>query len=299
MARQGLDLMDNRQGIQALKAYFAKRDDVVMAFLFGSQAKGYARSGSDWDIGVYFKPSLPHKLELEEDQDYPAEHEIWGAVEKIVHAEVDLVVLNRAPASITDIAMRGIPLVINDQTLWLEFLLRVTSEAIDFRKTAREYAEVYWRSSSLSETDRYTLDRRLVFLDGELNLLKEYHALDWTQYQQDNKTRRIVERAIENIMNAIIDISKTLLASEKREIPQTYRDIVRLAGTLPGAEQEVADRLSLWVDLRNILAHEYLDYRWKEIQGFLQESGVYVKKFIDAAKKFLEETPSASIKMAE
>ncbi|MBI3442151.1 MAG: DUF86 domain-containing protein [Candidatus Sungbacteria bacterium] len=284
-----LFVMDNSQNIQALKEYFTRRDDVVMAFLFGSQAKRYARATSDWDIGLYFKPSLPHKLELEEDRDYPAEHEVWGAVEKIVHAEVDLVVLNRAPATIVDTAMRGVPLVMKDQKLWLEFLLRVTSEAIDFRKTAREYADVYWRSSSLSEGDRYTLNRRLVFLDGELNLLREYRTLNWTGYQEDNKTRRVVERAIENIMNAIIDISKTLLASEKREIPQTYRDIVRLAGTIPGAQQEVADRLSLWVDLRNILAHEYLDYRWKEIRGFLQESEPYIEKFIDAVKKFLEE----------
>ncbi|MBI3442814.1 MAG: nucleotidyltransferase domain-containing protein [Candidatus Sungbacteria bacterium] len=114
-----------------------------MAFLFGSQAKGYARVTSDWDIGVYFNPSSPHKLELEEDRDYPAEHEIWGAVEKIVHAEVDLLVLNRAPASVADTAIRGVPLAVKDTRLWLEFLLRVTSEAIDFRKTAREYAEVY------------------------------------------------------------------------------------------------------------------------------------------------------------
>ncbi|MBI3442992.1 MAG: nucleotidyltransferase domain-containing protein [Candidatus Sungbacteria bacterium] len=39
--------------INKLREYFEGRDDVVMAFLFGSQAKGYARPESDWDIGVF------------------------------------------------------------------------------------------------------------------------------------------------------------------------------------------------------------------------------------------------------
>lgn len=38
--------MDNSQGIQALKEYFAKRDD--------GEGRTYAHS--DWDIAVYFKP---------------------------------------------------------------------------------------------------------------------------------------------------------------------------------------------------------------------------------------------------
>lgn len=64
--------------------------------------------------------------------------------------------------------------------------------------------------------------------------------------------------------------------------------MVRLAGTIPGADQEVTDRLASWADLRNILAHEYLDYRWKEIQKFLQESESPIRAFIDAAKTFVE-----------
>jgi len=42
--------------IKQLKAYFKNRPDVVMAFLFGSQAQDRERSASDWDIAVYFKP---------------------------------------------------------------------------------------------------------------------------------------------------------------------------------------------------------------------------------------------------
>lgn len=58
-------MYNDDQTIQALKEYFTKRDDVVMAFLFGSRAKGYARITSDWDIAIYFKPLSSHNLEFE------------------------------------------------------------------------------------------------------------------------------------------------------------------------------------------------------------------------------------------
>lgn len=284
-------MTEREQKIQKLKEYFEKRDDVAMAFLFGSQAKRRVHTESDWDIAVYFTP--PKAVPLEYDntgRDYPEENRVWGELTEILETDgVDLVVLNRASAAIADTAVRGMPLAVKDRTLWIEFFLRISSAAIDFRKTAREYADVYWRSKSLTEEDRYALQRRLIFLDAELNVLQEYRGLAWIQYQQDHRTRRIVERTIENIMNAVIDSSKLLLASAKKPVPQTYREIVRLVGILPGFDHAITDRLASWAELRNILAHEYLDYRWEEIGEFLRESGARIQQFVDAAKKFMEE----------
>ena len=48
--------MTVHSSIKKLKTYFKNRDDVLMAFLFGSRAKGISAKRSDWDIGVYLKP---------------------------------------------------------------------------------------------------------------------------------------------------------------------------------------------------------------------------------------------------
>lgn len=40
--------------IKKLKTYFARQDDVAVAYLFGSVARGHARSTSDVDIGIVF-----------------------------------------------------------------------------------------------------------------------------------------------------------------------------------------------------------------------------------------------------
>ena len=118
--------------IENLKAYFKNRKDVAFAFLYGSQAHGYATRLSDVDVAVYFYPHERRPIEYESEHDYEAEDEIWGDLERLLKKEVELLVLNRAAATVAASAIRGIPLVINDWGLYLDFMLIITDVAIDF-----------------------------------------------------------------------------------------------------------------------------------------------------------------------
>lgn len=280
---------DREEKLQQLKTYFENRDDIMMAFVFGSQATGRAHAGSDWDIGVYFRPE-EGRIEMEEQKrEYPRSN-VWSDCVDILKTDnIDIIVLNQAAASIADSAIRGMPIVIKDPRLFTEFMLRITSAAIDFRETAREYADIYWRSSSLTPGDASSLERRLVFIDQEFKILPEFAGLDWLTYQKDGHTRRDVERWIENIMNAVIDCSKIIIASDKKPVPQAYKEIVMQACVLLDFSEEESTRLASWVILRNILAHEYLDYRWKDVSDFLGHGAEYIGKFVASARTFLDE----------
>ena len=48
--------LKNQELLEILKEYFEKRDDVLMAFLFGSYAKATTHKESDVDIAVYCVP---------------------------------------------------------------------------------------------------------------------------------------------------------------------------------------------------------------------------------------------------
>jgi len=139
---------EKEEKISKLRDYFEKRTEVSFAFLFGSWAKDQKGLESDMDIAVYFRP----KANILEQQDTEAYYEIgnqlWIEVEKIVGMEVDLLVLNRAPATVADSALRGIPIIIKDRNLYMDFLLRTTSEAIDFR----EWIDTYWSLKGKYET---------------------------------------------------------------------------------------------------------------------------------------------------
>lgn len=117
--------------MQKLREYFQKTDDIAMAFLFGSMSTGAVHLESDMDIAVYLNRELS---EIEESG-------IWADVEKISGINVDFVVLNRAFPLIADKALKGIPIIIKDKSVYLGFLLSTISEAIDYRT----FLESYWR----------------------------------------------------------------------------------------------------------------------------------------------------------
>jgi len=270
--------------IEQLKRYFEHRDDVVMAFLFGSQAAGRPRQASDWDIGVYFR---------NEEENRAQEQKMWSALEAIVKRDVDLVVLNRAPVTIAWNVMRlGIPLSILDRNVYLSTLLKTSHEANAWFDTARDYHRVFERSASLSEIDRGRLEKTLQFLEQEVKDFRIFRPLSWREYADEHKKtkKREVERWVEQLMNAVIDTAELILASERRMIPETYRDMVSALGTIePFDESDACERLAGFAKLRNLLAHEYLDYRFKEITAFLAETEPLFIALLGHVKQFLDE----------
>lgn len=280
--------MDKALVKQKLKDYFEKREDVVMAFLFGSQVSKRAHSGSDWDIAVYFKPEVERVEWEEQRREYPEENRVWADCTDILKTDnIDLLVLNRAPANIADTALRGLPLVIKDRVLWLEFMLVVSREAEDFFSFSRDYYKIYLRSASLAASDADRLARIIEFLESQRTLYAVFSKLSIGEYEADLVKRGAVERWVENMVNAVADVSKIVLSSSRKPAPYGYADTVRTAALYLDLPKEFWDKFLEWIKLRNILAHEYLDIKWKRISGFIRDSEPHFISFISAAKKFL------------
>lgn len=267
--------------VEALKSYFQSRRDIAMAFLFGSQMKGRVDLHSDWDVAIYLRPPSGN-LEWEEGKIYPQEERIWRDLEGILKNEVDMVVLNRVPSTLVfSVLGSGIPLVINDEKIYLDLLCKTSYEAIDFRGFCEDFYKIKQRSKSITEEEKARLLEILDFLRGEIDDFKRFQDLTWQEYQNQRPKRREVERWIENIINASLDIAKIILASQKKDIPSTYQETLRLLGTTDIFEQEFADRFSGWARLRNILAHRYLDLKWEQIQRFIKEAPKDVFHFFE------------------
>src|SRR3989344_4504607 len=191
-----------------LKDYFAKRPEIVMAFIFGSAVKGQETQESDVDIAVYFKP-VGRALEWEEQYEYAKEDEIWGEVEKIVGKRTDLVILNRAPSTLAYCVLQdGKVIVVKDIGLYWRFFLLISSAAEDFREFVKDFWTIKQRSFSLSEIDKNRLIKVIDFMESELVYYSNFTKLDQVGYEGDIATRRNLERWAENIVNASIDVAK-------------------------------------------------------------------------------------------
>lgn len=276
--------------IKKLKAHLKSRKDVVMAFVFGSRATGAGRSQSDWDIAVYLSPSKK-RIEWESDLDYRQEQEIWRDCTEILETDaVDLLILNKAPASMAETAIRGTPLVIKDTGVWLKFMSVVTSAAEEYRRFVDEFYAISQRSTSLTPRDQEDLKRTVSFVEEQIRLYSVYQGFTLDDFEQDPRKRNEIERWLENIVNAVIDISKVVLGSKKRRVPPTYREAVARTVREYRLPEEFVGYLERWVKLRNELAHEYLDIKWKRISDFAGTSERVIKAFLEATRKFIKET---------
>lgn len=90
-------------------------------------------------------------MEWEEtDKRYQEEDKIWDDLVDICKTDnVDFVVLNRTPANIAVSAIHGIPLVIKDRCIFIDFVLRVARQAEDYRNFVDDYYTIMQRSASL------------------------------------------------------------------------------------------------------------------------------------------------------
>jgi predicted nucleotidyltransferase len=87
---QGIDL-------EELRKYFAARQEVAFAFLYGSQAKGNATKRSDVDIAVYFYPPKRHpvirkelRLERESKKKYSERNSYIPAQRRPKHIQMGI-----------------------------------------------------------------------------------------------------------------------------------------------------------------------------------------------------------------
>lgn len=137
----------------------------------------------------------------------------------------------------------------------------------------------------LSNSQKESILRRISFALLELKDLEPLKSLGYKIYSTDRKTRRNIERLIENLANASIDIAKILLASEDIELPATYQETILKLSEVGVIEEKLAQNLSELVRARNVLAHQYLDIRWAIIDRFLKDGSNQFKEFLQIVEE--------------
>lgn len=103
--------------VERLEEFFAGRQEVVLAYLFGSAARD--SHAHDVDIGVWMRE--PYSFEKTQ--------RLWSDLEKLLRKDIDLIIMNEAGPSISWAAMCGRPLLVRDEAFELESMLEISDEA--------------------------------------------------------------------------------------------------------------------------------------------------------------------------
>jgi uncharacterized protein YutE (UPF0331/DUF86 family) len=138
----------------------------------------------------------------------------------------------------------------------------------------------------LDRGDKAKLIAHIDYLEKEMSFLPKYAELvDWRTYQTVREKRLEIERWVECLINATLDISKMFLTFGGGEVPETSREVLfRIACHVYRDEVE-AQAFSELAKVRNTLAHRYLDIKWHDIERFLQIAPQLYPPFLKHVKE--------------
>ncbi|MEW6095912.1 MAG: HepT-like ribonuclease domain-containing protein [bacterium] len=94
-----------------------------------------------------------------------------------------------------------------------------------------------------------------------------YADKTWVEYQENRELQKIMERTIENILTALIEISGTILIQEGIVV-ENYADALKKCANLFGLTQEEQQNIEKLANIRNRLAHRYLNLKWQVINMY-------------------------------
>ncbi len=127
------------------------------------------------------------------------------------------------------------------------------------------------------------------YLEKELQFLSGYEReIDWKVYQSQRSKRLEIERWVESLINATLDISKMLLTIRGEEISETSREVLFRMGSHVYSEEKEAETFSELARIRNTLAHRYLDMKWEDIRRFLHIVPHLYPSFLNFIKQEIE-----------
>jgi hypothetical protein len=109
-----------------LRSFFeADARGAIAVYLFGSVARGDSRADSDVDVGILFAADPPATLAA-------PQFVLEGELERVLHAPVQVVALNRAPADLVHRVLRdGRLLLDRDRAARIRFEVQSRNEYFD------------------------------------------------------------------------------------------------------------------------------------------------------------------------
>ena len=132
---------------------------------------------------------------------------------------------------------------------------------------------------------RGRISESLQFVTEEMKEFeKEYSTKTWQDYQRDRKLQKLMDRTVENILTALIEISGTLLSEEGMTV-ESYGDVLKKIAKLLGFSEQEQESLAKLAMARNRLAHRYLNFRWQSIKMYIAQQKLIQRLLVSVLEK--------------
>jgi len=135
--------------------------------------------------------------------------------------------------------------------------------------------------------DPDVIARRLAKILEEVEFLKSIRMQPRKEFLDDGKSLRSTAKAIETIVQSVIDITSHIVAQNHWGVTDTYRTTIVLLAKNKVIPSELSEKLQQVVAMRNILIHQYLEVDFGIVWTSIDEIIKDAPRFIRAIKVFL------------
>ncbi|MCK4308697.1 MAG: DUF86 domain-containing protein [Candidatus Atribacteria bacterium] len=113
---------------------------------------------------------------------------------------------------------------------------------------------------------------------------QDYIFKNWKDYKKDRKLQKLMDRTVENIFTALIEICGTILTQEGISV-ESYAQVLSECAQRLGFSEEEQETLAKIALQRNRLAHRYLNFRWQAINMFIKNKSLILKLLTKISEK--------------
>jgi uncharacterized protein YutE (UPF0331/DUF86 family) len=129
------------------------------------------------------------------------------------------------------------------------------------------------------------IDESIQFISEEMKEFEQdYAGRTWQEYQSDRKLQKLIDRTVENILTALIEVCGTINSSRGVGVVSYSDAIQKTTEWLGFSEIEQRDLARLAIQ-RNRLAHRYLNSRWQAVKMFKEQKGLIIRMITEILAK--------------
>ena len=105
--------------------------------------------------------------------------------------------------------------------------------------------------------DQTLILRKLAELEEYLGQIREFSSVSAEAYSGDWKTRRIVERTLQIMIELCIDIAGHIISDRRLRVPVSYADTFKSLAEGGLITHQISDIMEKMAKFRNIVVHQY------------------------------------------
>lgn len=257
---------EKREVLEKASQVLSRLEEVELAVLFGSAAKG--GSPHDVDLAIAVKPGVD-KLRV-----------LSGVVLAFARAlgmpedRVDVVDLDRAGIDLKREVVRSGVVLVDRGNKWGELIKEATLESPTYSELL-DLSLKEWLSSPNppSSINPEVVKRRLEFARGEVDFLKQRVLPRGLEVERSPELRRLLERGFQLVVEAMLDVCRHVVSAKGWGPAYTHADCVERLRERGGLPERVSSKLLEFIGIRNVIIHRYLEVDYSQLRSKAEELG--------------------------